>query len=94
MVSDDQKFRVNTNRVQCMSHGTCLQLNSLQQALFNPFTPKFLIWPLPPLNLDTSTAANGGASQKPKTEWQTVISSGSMLFAKVYVLVCRTVKRG
>ena len=38
----------------------------------NTFTPKFMKWPLPALNLDMSTVANGGASQKPKTEWQTL----------------------
>ena len=65
---------------------------------FNPFTPKFLKWPLPALKLDKSIVANGDASQKPKTKLQTVkllkrllimscLSSWSTLFAKVSILV-------
>ena len=48
------------------------------------------------MNPDMSTIASKGVSQKIKTEWQTVqimirrliiVSSGSALFAKVYMLV-------
>ena len=38
----------------------------------NLFTPEFLTWTIPTLNLDTSIVANRGFSQKTKTEWRTV----------------------
>ena len=36
------------------------------------FTPEFLIWTLPSLNLDTSTVADRGLCQNSITEWQRV----------------------
>ena len=37
-----------------------------------PFTPEFLKWAHPPMNLDTSIVVNRGISQKSRTEQQTV----------------------
>ena len=39
--------------------------------LLNPFTPEFLKWTFPSLNLDTSIAANRDISKQPTTEQQT-----------------------
>ena len=63
----------------------------------NPFTPQFMNWTLPSLNLDTSADANRGFSLQSKMKWQTVypnegwlptVSSGYTMFAQVFVYVC------
>ena len=66
---------------------------------FNPFHPRFLSWTLPSLNFAMSIIKNRGASTNPKRNgkqcrsgWDSslgAVSSGSTLFAKESVLVCR-----
>ena len=45
----------------------CIYLHSPDKSI-NSFTPMFLKWSLPALNLDMSAGTNRGANQKPKTE--------------------------
>ena len=45
----------------------------IKLGFFNSFTPEFLKWTLPSLNVDTSIVANRGFSQKSITELQTAL---------------------